>query len=43
MERLFIGGDFVESSAESAIAVENPATEEVIAEVPDSSPSRAPR
>jgi acyl-CoA reductase-like NAD-dependent aldehyde dehydrogenase len=35
MERLFIGGEYVASTAAEAIAVENPATEEVIAEVPD--------
>jgi acyl-CoA reductase-like NAD-dependent aldehyde dehydrogenase len=37
MESLFIGGEYVTSSATSAIEVENPATEEVIAEVPDAS------
>ena len=37
MERLYIGGDYVDSSATSVIEVENPATEEVLAEVPDAS------
>ena len=38
MEQLYIGGEYVESTASSAvIEVENPATEEVIAEVPDAS------
>src|SRR3990172_1141337 len=37
MERLFIGGEYVESTSDRAIEVENPATEEVIAEVPDAS------
>lgn len=36
-ERLFIGGEYVESSSDRVIPVENPATEEVIAEVPDAS------
>ena len=35
MESLFIGGEYVTSSSSSVIEVENPATEEVIAEVPD--------
>src|SRR5438876_4299784 len=35
MESLFIGGEYVTSRASAAIEVENPATEEVIAEVPD--------
>jgi acyl-CoA reductase-like NAD-dependent aldehyde dehydrogenase len=35
MESLFTGGDYVASSASAVIPVENPATEEVIAEVPD--------
>src|SRR4051812_15842935 len=35
MERLFIGGEYVDSTAQEVIAVENPATEEVIAEVPE--------
>jgi acyl-CoA reductase-like NAD-dependent aldehyde dehydrogenase len=37
MEQLFIGGEYVASSTTAPIAVENPATEEVIAEVPDAS------
>jgi betaine-aldehyde dehydrogenase len=37
MERLYIGGEYVESAAQAAIEVENPATEDVIAEVPDAS------
>lgn len=37
MERLFIGGEYVQSSSGKAIEIENPATEEVIAEVPDAS------
>jgi acyl-CoA reductase-like NAD-dependent aldehyde dehydrogenase len=36
-EKLFIGGEYVESSSTRVIEVENPATEEVIAEVPDAS------
>jgi acyl-CoA reductase-like NAD-dependent aldehyde dehydrogenase len=35
MERLFIGGEYIASSSSVATAVENPATEEIIAEVPD--------
>lgn len=35
MENLFIGGEYVQSSATAVIEVENPATEEVITEVPD--------
>jgi len=35
MESLFIDGEYLNSSANAAIEVENPATEEVIAEVPD--------
>jgi acyl-CoA reductase-like NAD-dependent aldehyde dehydrogenase len=35
MEHLFIGGEYVASNAAAAIEVENPATETVIAEVPD--------
>jgi betaine-aldehyde dehydrogenase len=35
MESLYIGGEYVTSSAAVAIEVENPATEEIIAEVPD--------
>ena len=35
MERLFIGGEYVNSTSAEVIEVENPATEEVIAEVPD--------
>ncbi len=38
MERLYIGGEYVESTSSKVIEVENPATEEVIAEVPDASP-----
>src|SRR5919106_6947534 len=36
-ENLFIGGEYVESSSDRVIEVENPATEEVLAEVPDAS------
>lgn len=36
-ERLFIGGEYVESTSDRVIVVENPATEEVMAEVPDAS------
>lgn len=39
MESLFIGGEYVSSDAATAIEVENPATEEVIAEVPDAGAS----
>ena len=35
MESLYIDGQYVTSSARAAIEVENPATEEVITEVPD--------
>src|SRR5215208_2632296 len=35
MEKLFIGGDYVESTSNSVLEVENPATEETLAEVPD--------
>ena len=35
MQELFIGGEYVASESDRAIEVENPATEEVIAEVPD--------
>ncbi len=37
MERLYIGGEYVETAGDRVIEVENPATEEVIAEVPDAS------
>ena len=37
MEPLYIGGDYVESTSREAMAVENPATEEILAEVPDAS------
>jgi betaine-aldehyde dehydrogenase len=37
VERLFIGGEYVESTSDRSIEVENPATEEIIAEVPDAS------
>ncbi len=37
MEKLFVNGEYVESSSARAMPVENPATEEVIAEVPDAS------
>ncbi|HEY2259233.1 MAG TPA: aldehyde dehydrogenase family protein [Solirubrobacteraceae bacterium] len=37
MENLFIGGEYVASTAAEVIAVENPATEEVLTEVPDAS------
>jgi acyl-CoA reductase-like NAD-dependent aldehyde dehydrogenase len=36
-EKLFIGGEYVDSTSDRVIEVENPATEEVIAEVPDAS------
>jgi betaine-aldehyde dehydrogenase len=36
-EQLFIGGEYVDSTSDRVIEVENPATEEVIAEVPDAS------
>lgn len=35
MEQLYIGGEYVGSASGQAIEVENPATEELIAEVPD--------
>src|ERR1700750_3095355 len=35
MESLYIDGEYVTSSARAAIEIENPATEEIIAEVPD--------
>ncbi|MGN6169556.1 MAG: aldehyde dehydrogenase family protein, partial [Solirubrobacteraceae bacterium] len=35
MESLFIDGEYVQSESAEAIEVENPATEECIAEVPD--------
>jgi acyl-CoA reductase-like NAD-dependent aldehyde dehydrogenase len=37
VERLFVGGEYVESTASRAIEIENPATEEIVAEVPDAS------
>jgi betaine-aldehyde dehydrogenase len=37
MEQLFIGGEYVDSTSDRVIEVENPAREEVIAEVPDAS------
>jgi acyl-CoA reductase-like NAD-dependent aldehyde dehydrogenase len=37
VEKLYIGGEYVDSASGSVIEVENPATEEVIAEVPDAS------
>ena len=37
MEKLYIGGEYVETTSRKAIEIENPATEEVIAEVPDAS------
>jgi acyl-CoA reductase-like NAD-dependent aldehyde dehydrogenase len=37
VERLFIGGEYVASTSTTAMPVENPATEEVITEVPDAS------
>jgi acyl-CoA reductase-like NAD-dependent aldehyde dehydrogenase len=36
-EKLFIGGEYVDSTSDRVIEIENPATEEVIAEVPDAS------
>ena len=35
MESLFIDGEYVQSESAEAIGVENPATEEHIADVPD--------
>ena len=43
MERLYIGGDYVASTTATAIEIENPATEDVIAEVPDASPEDVDR
>jgi acyl-CoA reductase-like NAD-dependent aldehyde dehydrogenase len=43
MEQLYIGGEYVASSATDVIEVENPATEEVIAEVPDAGASDVDR
>jgi acyl-CoA reductase-like NAD-dependent aldehyde dehydrogenase len=37
VEKLYIGGEYVESTSSTVTEVENPATEEVIAEVPDAS------
>jgi acyl-CoA reductase-like NAD-dependent aldehyde dehydrogenase len=37
VEKLYIGGEYVDSSGGGTIKVENPATEEVFAEVPDAS------
>jgi len=37
VERLYIGGEYVESASTRVIEVENPATEETLAEVPDAS------
>lgn len=37
MERLFIGGEYIGSSSDSRMDVENPAREEIIAQVPDAS------
>jgi betaine-aldehyde dehydrogenase len=37
VERLYIGGEYVDSTAGRPVEVENPATEEVVAEVPDAS------
>jgi acyl-CoA reductase-like NAD-dependent aldehyde dehydrogenase len=37
VQRLYINGDYVAGSSSAVIEVENPATEEIIAEVPDSS------
>ncbi len=37
MEQLFIGGEYVASTSDRSIAVENPATEETLTEVPDAS------
>lgn len=42
-EKLFIGGEYVDSTSDRVIEVENPATEEVIAEVPDASPEDVDR
>ena len=35
MKQLYIGGEYVDSASARAIQVENPATEEILAEVPD--------
>jgi acyl-CoA reductase-like NAD-dependent aldehyde dehydrogenase len=43
MEQLFIDGEYVSSTATEAIEIENPATEETIAEVPDASPADVDR
>ncbi len=43
MESLFIGGEYITSGAAEAIEVENPATEEVIAVVPDADASDVDR
>ena len=37
VERLYIGGEYVESTSSAVIEIENPATEDVFAEVPDAS------
>jgi acyl-CoA reductase-like NAD-dependent aldehyde dehydrogenase len=37
VEQLFIGGEYVASTSDRTITVENPATEETLAEVPDAS------
>ena len=42
MESLFIGGEYVTSSANSVIEVENPATEEAIDEVDEAAAAAAP-
>ena len=43
MENLFIDGEHVPSDSEETSEVENPATEEVIAEVPDAGPADVDR
>jgi betaine-aldehyde dehydrogenase len=42
-EKLFIGGEYVVSTSDRVTEIENPATEEVIAEVPDASPEDVDR
>ena len=37
MEKLFIGGEYVESTSSTVLEVENPATGEILTEVPDAS------
>jgi acyl-CoA reductase-like NAD-dependent aldehyde dehydrogenase len=37
VEQLYIGGEYVDSASGRPIEVENPATEEIVTEVPDAS------